>query len=206
MAILTDVTVAEIDRRARVLYGTILTRPTITVSDGVSLTYGCDVDIGPTDPTGLITQYKIENTEESWIKRWLKDVFGIDDGPPDLVHNLPGQEEWKLGQDLIYGTVMRNVTISRANAELIYADVGAAVRLERTGTGEWQIMGFAIEQPGTYTVIPVNLDDMTIGPIADLSITTRLLTFGELGTFDDFGVLPFGASAIFMGNVLQRVV
>jgi hypothetical protein len=190
MPVLTDLASAAVKRGTRLLYGTVLSRPALLVTDGLNLVYACDVNIGPTDSTGRIEQYKRNKKT----------------GGSEKLEHLPGQDSWHLADSITVNTVMHNVAINRANRDLIYADVGAPVRLERTDSGQWEIMGFAIEQPWTVTLVPVNLDDLTIGTIGDFTISTRLLSLGELGTFDDFGNLPFGARAIFVGNTLQRIV
>lgn len=182
MPVLTDLTHAQIKRYTKYLYGKVLTRPALLVSDGVQVIYACDVDIGPTDPTGKIDQYKRS------------------------LDNLPGQEGWELGDDLIYSTILRNVVIARNNADLIYADVGTPVTLTRGATGQYEITGLAIEQPGTYVLIPVHMGSMTLGPIIDQTIDGRLLTLGEIGELRPFGEIPWGASGIFVGGVLISIV
>lgn len=187
MGVLTDIAQAQVKRGVRRLYGTILTRPALRVSDGITEVYACDVDIGQTDPTGRVRQ------------------FGNKDEDDDLLTGLPGQDSFDLNASLMIDTTLHDVVIARNNQDLIYADIGNAVVLDRSENGQWQITGFSFEKPGTYTLIPVNLGAGTIGTIVDLSIDTHLLTFGELGTLKPFGVIPFGASAIFRGGVLQRI-
>lgn len=166
MATLTYLMRAELrDARAE-LNGKILTRPSLLVTDGISLVYACDVDIGVKDPAG-------------------------NDQVADLIDQ--------------YNTVLRNVPVARSDYELIYADVGAAVRLRRTGSGQYEIVGFSDEMPGTYIRVPVDLDDFTIGAIEDVSISSRPLTLEELSTFGDFGTTPFGAIGVFQGGTLIRI-
>lgn len=181
MGVLTDLAEARVKKGVRRLFGKVLTRPALLVSDGVSLTYACDIDIGITDPSGTIDQ--------------LQDSLG----------GLPGQDDWTLEESRTINNILRNVVIARNNADLIYADVGAAVVVERTHNGHWQVTGFSIEQPGTYTLVPVSIGNNTIGTIVDLTIEGRLLTLGELGTFAPFGTLPFGATGIFIGDQLRDI-
>lgn len=201
MPVLTDVAAAEVRRNVKTLYGTVLTRPELLVSDGINSSYACDVNIGPTDPTGLINQYYQQKKDGS-IKE--KGKFKL----PGMLTGLPGQppEYWNLDDSLTVNTVLHNVNIARGNADLIYAQVGSPVRLDRTESGQWEITGFSIEQPGTHTLIPVNLGNFEVGVIVDMSIDTRLVTLGELGEFQPFGNLPFGASAIYTGGTLTRIV
>lgn len=193
MPVLTDLAQAEIKRTTTRLFGLTLTRPLPMVSDGLNITYACDVHIGPTDPTGQIQQY-----------------IDKKNGKATLITGLPGQppEDWQLDDSLPghVDTTMRNVPIARNNVDLLYSDVGSPVVCERSESGQWQITGFSMERPGTHTLWPVDLGDMTLGPIMDMSIETRLLTFAEIGELEPFGVLPFGASAIFEGGELKQIV
>ena len=166
MSILSYLLRAEIKDARIELNGKTLTRPTLLVTDGVSVVYACDVDIGVKDPAG--------------------------------------NEQVELLIDK-YNTVLRNVRIARSDYELIYADVGAAVRLRRSASGQYEIVGFSDEVPGTYTRIPVDIANLTIGAIQELSISSRPLTLIELSTFGTFGTMPFGAIAVFQGSTLLRI-
>lgn len=208
MPILTDLASAAVKDKAWRLFGQTLTRPALLLADGMHTTYACDVNIGPTDPTGRIHQYY--NTGEWEL---------------DLLTGLPGQPpaEWQLGDELVINTVLRNVAIARGNADLIYADVGSPVELRRTNDGKWEIIGFSRQMPGTYTVTPVHIPRIVLGPIqsnlvvptaviisvgptADFTLTTHYLTLEELGTLSPtgFGGLPFGISAIYIGDEFLR--
>ena len=166
MSSLTYLLRAEVNAGRSELNGKTLTRPTLLVTDGVSVVYACDVDIG------------------------VKDAAG-NDQVNDLIDK--------------YNTILRNVPVARSDYELIYADVGAAVRLRRSASGQFEIVGFSGEMPGTYIRVPVNLDDMTIGVIHDLTLTARPLTLIELSTFGGFGSVPFGSIAIYQGSTLLRI-
>jgi len=198
MPVLTDMASAEVKHRVKKLYGTTLTRPTLLISDGLNEVYACDVNIGATDPSGAIQQYMVEEANRKGEHRSTYLV------------GLPGQtpQDWQLDDSLPghVDTTLHNVAISRNNVDLVYADVGSPVVCERDDTGQWQITGFSIEQPGTHKLYPVDLQAMTIGTVIDLSVDTRLLTLAEMGEKRPFGTLPFGASAIFRGGVLIQIV
>lgn len=207
MSVLTDLVQARIISATRRLYGTVLTRPALLYgATSTSLTYACDVQISETDPTGKIGQ-----------------IINQKNGKPVDLGGLPGQppKYWTLGDELTVGTILRNVTIARGNQELIYADVGTPVTVNKTASGKWEITGFSIEKPGTYKLYQVSIPELYFGPLEgyaptpppvvvnpplDFSIETRQLTFEELGEFEPFGALPFGASAIYMGGELIRIV
>ncbi len=101
--------------------------------------------------------------------------------------------------------ILRNVQIARGNRDLIYAEAGSAVTLQRSASGLYQVIGFSNEMPGTYTRIIVDLGDFTIGDPTDLSLVSRPLTLGELSIYGTFGIIPFGAVGLFLGGVLQEI-
>lgn len=188
MPVLTDLAAAQVKRGVKTLYGTVMSTPALLVSDGVNAIYACDVNIGPTDPTGRIHQYTDPDSDES-----------------EMLTGLVGQEGWELADSLTVNTVLHNVVIARNNADLIYAAIGSPVTLTRSQSGQWEITGFSVEQPGTYTMIPVDLGDMTIGTVIDLSLDARLLYLGEIGTLRPFGEIPLGSSGIFSGGELVQI-
>lgn len=100
---------------------------------------------------------------------------------------------------------LRNVPISRNNRELLYADAGTAVQLERSASGQWEITGLADEMPGTYISFTVDLSTFAFGPVTDFSTASRLLTYAELATYGGYGIVPYGAIGIFVGGVLEEI-
>lgn len=100
---------------------------------------------------------------------------------------------------------LKNVPLARANADLIYAEVGNPCRLRRTASGQWEVVGFSKEMPGTYTRFAVSLSDFTFGPVEDLTLEARPLTYAELITYGGYGAVPYGAVGIFKGGVLQEI-
>jgi hypothetical protein len=123
------------------------------------------------------------------------------------VVNTTGYDQ---AQDLvnaaIVGTVLRNVPIARGNDALRYADVGAAVRLRRTASGRYEVVGFSMQMPGTNTRVPVNLRDLTFGQAQTYSLTARTLTLADLGVYGGgFGLCPLGAVGVFRGTTFIRI-
>lgn len=103
----------------------------------------------------------------------------------------------------IVGSVLHNVPIAPGNDALIYADVGAAVRLRRSASGRYEVVGFSLTMPGTMTRTPVRLDDLTFGEIVDKTVTPHVFTLGELAFYGGgFGVIPFGAVGMLRGGIL----
>jgi hypothetical protein len=131
-------------------------------------------------------------------------VVDVDIGlqPPAGFDNL-GNPITTLGAGL--DTILRNVQIPRNNRDLIFAEAGNAVTLQRTANGFYQIIGFSSEMPGTYTRIIVDLGDFTFGDAIDLSLVSRPLTYEELSIYGTYGIIPFGAVGLFVGGVLQEI-
>jgi hypothetical protein len=168
VSVLTYLTDARLRDAKDELDGRVLTRPALLVTDGQSVMYACDVDIGIIAPSGY-------------------------DGAQDLVDAN------------ILGSVLHNVPVARGNQDLIYADVGSAVRLRRTASGRYEVTGFSQEMPGRQIRIPVDLLAGTFGMVEDQTITSRPLTLAELQTFGGFGNVPLGAVAIYQGSTFMRL-
>ena len=104
---------------------------------------------------------------------------------------------------------LENVPIAVAASALEYSDVGAAVTLRKdTETGKFEIVGFSKKKPGRRVLIAVDVEAQTLGLVQDVSVTSRLLTLGELGDTlygGGWGQTPLGATAIFRGETLIEV-
>jgi hypothetical protein len=198
------------------LNGKVLTRPALLVTDGDGLTYAVDVDIGSTAPGGLISDgawNALTNdpvlpspSADNRGHYYRVGVGNPSHVPPIAVGNwmVSDGSEWSLVTDL-FDSALHNVTLARANADLIYAEVGNPCRLRRTTNGRWEVIGFSKEMPGTYTRFAVNLADLSFGPVEDLSVDARPLTYAELASFGGYGTVPYGAIGVFIGGVLQEI-
>jgi hypothetical protein len=105
-----------------------------------------------------------------------------------------------------------NVPIAAGDQSVLYAEVGSAVTLSRSATGQWQVVGFAKTAPGTYKILCVEFPQYCLrvpteeppGPPIyhayriiyeqDITLGLRLLTYGELGVYGIYGEIPYGAS------------
>ena len=166
MTVTSNFVEAKIKDKRLELDGKVLSRPQLSVTDGTSLVYGCDVDIG------------------------ITAISGYDQSP--LLVNANN-------------TVLKNVPIARGNRDVVYAEVGSAVRLRRTSSGRFEIIGFSKEMPGTYKRYPVNLTTLAIGVVEDLTITALVIPLGDLYLFGSFGTIPLGAIAIYRGSTLLEI-
>lgn len=162
---LTYLVRTEIDQSVTEIDGAILTRPTLLVTDGLSLTYGVDVDVG------------------------LKTI------------------DPNTGDEVV--TPLRNVPIAVNSKDVIYADAGSAVRLRRSASGRWEVIGFSKRRPGTYTRVAVTIPEPGFGPLpyvvgapTEVGLVARPLTYGELATYGGYGVVPYGALGVFRNGIL----
>jgi hypothetical protein len=163
MSTLTYLMRAELRDARKELNGKVLTRPQLLVTDGTSLIYAADVDIGVRDPKG-----------------------------DEQVNLLVDQ----------FNTILRNVPIARSDYQLIYAEVGAAVRLRRNDSGQYEIFGFSDEMPGKYIRIGVDLEDLALDPDEDVSVVGRVVAYGDLVDFGGYGEAPYGLTALYVGDTL----
>ncbi len=108
---------------------------------------------------------------------------------------------------------LRNVPIAQGVRELVYAEAGMAVTLARSRSGRWEITGFAKRMPGTYKRVGVTppafcfgLPSYALDPDDDVGLSARALTYAELATYGGYGIVPYGATAIFQGATLIELV
>ncbi len=194
------------------LNGKVLTRPALVVTDGDGLTYAVDVDIGSSVPGGLILdgQWNADTndpelpTANSDNRGHYFRVSVAGNGYEVGNWVMSDGTAWVRLTDLFEST-LRNVSLARANVDLIYAEVGNPCRLRRTTNGRWEVVGFSKEMPGTYTRFAVNLADLSFGPVEDLSVDARPLTYAELASLGGYGTVPYGAVGVFIGGVLQEI-
>lgn len=105
------------------------------------------------------------------------------------------------------------VPIARANRDIFYgAEVGSPCRLRPTASGQWEVVGFSRQMPGTFTQIPVVVPPFQLGPASattigapiDRTFAVRALTLGDLAAYGGFGVVPLGALGAFRGGAFEE--
>lgn len=117
-----------------------------------------------------------------------------------------------------YDDPLRSVPIAMGNRDLVYADAGQPVTLSRNPGGQWEIIGFAKRKPGRRVRVPVAIGwedeagppgwitTITVGTPIDLTLSARVLTFGELATLGGgYGSVAYGTTAIFRAGVLLEI-
>lgn len=217
MSVLTYLTDSQITDSAAEITGKTLTPPALLATDGSVLVYVVDVDIGAqpnnransrlvtstTDPgTGAVTTITTVTTVSGG--NTVTTVTTVVSNPPAApVTTVVVTKDAAPTES--QSVILRNVPIARNNRELVFADAGAAVTLRRSQNGRYEIIGLSNELPGTYTTFEIDLGSFAFGPVRDLTVVSRALTFGELATFGSFGTIPLGAIGIFAGGVLQEI-
>lgn len=108
--------------------------------------------------------------------------------------------------------ILKNVPLATGDQSIRFADVGAAVRLRRYESGNWEVIGFAKRAPGTMFRMGITLGELGPEPVevtestpVDISLSTRLLSYDELATFGGYGVVPYGAYGVFRAGELVEV-
>ncbi len=110
---------------------------------------------------------------------------------------------WACDVDIGNGTVLQCVPVIANNFELIYAQQGCAVALEKTNVGcGYAIVGLASTSLGFGHVIYVTFSDqkVSIARTAWTGAQYRPLTYGELGEYGPgggYGRLPYGIQGRF---------
>lgn len=108
---------------------------------------------------------------------------------------IPGQTE-----------PLRNVPIALAAKEVHYADINSAVSLKvNRATGKFEVVGFAKTVPGSFYRFSVDLTTYSLGAMADVGLTSRVLTYYELQVYGVFGIIPYGSYALFQGTTFIRL-
>lgn len=105
-----------------------------------------------------------------------------------------------------YDEPLRVVPIAMNNRDLVYAcEVGQAVSLARSKTGRFEVTGLSKRKPGTRRTIAVDLSSGVAQNPTDVTLQSRVLNYGELMQFGGYGLVPYGATALFRGGVLVSV-
>lgn len=187
--LLTYIVDAQIRDSAQTTYGVTVSRPTLSKTDGRSLTYGVDVKISADDQSGI--------------------AFFDPDDPDDPNRTRPRGNLPDPVIDRAHSErILRNVPIATGNRDLIYAESGSPVTLARGPGGKFEVTGFSKKLPGRRVIVAVNLQTTLTGVPQDVGIRVYHLTLGNLADprfGAGFGSVPFGAYALMQGNNVLEV-
>ncbi|MCK5433579.1 MAG: hypothetical protein KAJ03_12600 [Gammaproteobacteria bacterium] len=117
-----------------------------------------------------------------------------------------GQSALEAGTLDIKTAPLRNVPIAKNNRDLVYTTIGTPVRLRRTDTGRFEVVGLSKTGIGTYIRVPVCIEENTFGVPKSVGLSSRLLTYDELASFGGYGIVPYGAVALFTGGVFTEIL
>lgn len=162
--------------------------------------------------TNLI-QAKIDASESSFDAKILtRPTLALSDG----THNT-----YCVDLDVGQPVPLTNVPVATGARDVFYAGIGSAVKVQRSASGWFEVVGLSKRMPGTYNRIAVTIPSFAFNPqtvyagtppdpgssggviIGDpvpVGLSSRLLTFAELATFGGFGTVPLGAIAIYQGT------
>jgi hypothetical protein len=129
------------------------------------------------------------------------DLLGTIASPFYQLYTDANSWVWACDVDIGQPEVLRGVPVAANNREIIYAEQGKAVALQRTGDNKWVIAGLAKSSRGLGHIIYMSFADDIATVVRDgwLGQITRPLTYGELGslTGGGYGALPYGAQGRF---------
>lgn len=179
MTVLSNLFIREFESAQTTIEGKTLTRPTLTYTDGINVSYAVDVDIGR---EGVINA----NGDIGMLP----------------LYNVPiasGQHE------IIYADVGSPVMLSRS-ATGQWQVVGFSKTMPNTYTivpvtVPQYCLSIPLENPPGVPQLhpPVLGDPVSIGQ------EIRALTYEELSTYGTYGTSPYGAVGVFIGGVFTTM-
>ena len=178
MSTVINVVEATVRDAKDTIEGKVLSRPTLIYTDGINVTYGCDVDIGM---EGVIN----ENGDIGILP--LKNV-------PIASGNL----------ELTYAEVGNAVLLKKSTAGHWEITGFAKTVPGKFSLQPVTITGFCIPFPlvdGGEVTPPI----VIIGTPVEISTDSRPLTYGELSVYGIYGIIPYGAIGVFQNDVLVEI-
>jgi hypothetical protein len=137
-----------------------------------------------TSMTGTVASafYQLYDSVEGWV--WACDV---DTGTEQTIEDINGDE--------VTTTVMTGVPIATNNRDILYAQQGWPVTLQKMAGNKWSIVGLAKSKIGTNVYIFVTFDQGFGSSTRKITLGkyTRLLTYEELGVYGLYGDIAYGA-------------
>ena len=180
MTILTNLIGATVSSSQTTIEGKTLSRPALLYTDGVSVTYGVDVDIGR---EGVVN----ENGDIGVLP----------------LYNVPVAQG---NRALIYAEIGSAVNLSRGPTGQ-WQVVGFAKTQPGTMVVHCiTLPDFCLRVPTERPPGPPILHPPIIGDSTDLTVLIRPLTYEELGIYGTYGVIPYGAVAKFIGGEFVSLI
>ena len=144
---------------------------------------------------------------------------------PSLTYSDGNQLVYCVDLDIGQTNPLRRVPIATNTREAFYAEVGSAVRVRRSTSGWFEVIGLSKRMPGTLVEIPVAIPRFKFAPMkvyggptpqaetggvivgtpASVGLNAVSIPYGELATMGGYGVLPYGSIAIYSGDTLVSI-
>lgn len=158
---------------------------------------------------------------EAVVRDSIVEIDGKTLNRPTLMMSDGYVTTYAVDVDIGQEDPLRTVPIANGNLEITYADVGAAVRLRRSESGRFEVIGFSKRLPGTFYAVPVTLPTFEFRPMVKyghavvpvssggailgtaepLGWTSSVIPFGDFPLYNGFGLTPFGAIATYKNGV-----
>jgi hypothetical protein len=134
--------------------------------------------------TGTVASafYQLYDSTAGWV--WACDV---DTGQEQTIEDING--------DPVTTTVMVGVPIATNNRDILYAQEGWPVTLQKMAGNKWSIVGLSKSKIGTNVYIFVTFDQGYGSTTRTITLGkyTRKLTYEELSVYGMYGDIPYGA-------------
>ena len=178
MSLLTHLTEAEVRDSKRSIEGKVYSRPALVYTDGVNVTYACDVDIG----------------QEGEIN---------DNGDIGIIplRNVPIAANNK---SLAYAEVGQAVTLTK-NSSGHWEVTGLSKTYPGTFT---LVEVTITRPCHTFPLIPGSTPEqttVTVGTGVSIGLVVRVLGYDELFAYGTYGLIPYGAIGVFENGSLIEI-
>lgn len=128
------------------------------------------------------------------------EMFGTIVSPFYEYFDTSSQYTYACDVDIGTDEVLRNVPVATNNRDIIYAQEGMPVALQKMGPNKYAITGLSKKCIGDTHILTMTFGD-SFGTIISTTIvgySYRLLTYGEIGNlYGGYGDMPYGARGKF---------
>lgn len=136
------------------------------------------------------------------------ECFGTIVSPFYEYFDVSSQYTYACDVDIGADEVLRNVPVATNNRDIIYAQEGMPVALQKMGPNKYAITGLSKKCMGNTHILRMSFTDSfgTIIDITNVGFIYRPLTYGEIGAiFAGYGDVPYGVRGKFDydGNLVE---
>lgn len=178
MSLMTYVASTEVRENKDTVEGKVFTKPTLIYTDGINVTYGCDVDIGVEGPIN-------QNGDIGIL----------------VLKNVPIAQN---NRNLRYAEVGQAVTLTRSGVGR-WEITGFAKTMPGTFTFvPVMVSNICFPKPLQYgeQVGPV---EVLVGTPYEIGVEVRVLAYDELIIYGEYGTIPYGAVGVFQNGSIVEI-